>query len=151
MNYNVTISIFLMPHFFGKPMKHVFWKLYFLLLQWSLDAFTLFASTFVLYFSLFVLQEYNLRGYPLQHTLIFCQFVESDTKCLGLKYIADSMLFAEVIKISKIEKMRFPNYFDACDESSSYLASRSYEALEKKLFTKNCLLGPPLPGDILSF
>ena len=42
--------------------------------------------------------------------------------------------------------MRFSSYFDACDESSSYLASRSYEALEK-----NCSLGPPLPGDILSF
>ena len=61
------------------------------------------------------------------------------------------MLFGGVIKILKIEKMRFSSYFDACDESSSYLASRSYEALEKKFFTKNCSLGPPLPGDILSF
>ena len=89
---------------------------------------------------------------PLQHTLIFCQFVESDFKGLGLKYFAGWMLFGGVIKISKIEKMRFSSYFDACDESSSYLASRSYEALEKKkLFTKNCSLGPPLPDDILSF
>ena len=48
--------------------------------------------------------------------------------------------------------MRFSSYFDACDESSAYLASRrSYEALEKKFFTKNCPLDPPLPGDILSF
>ena len=72
-------------------------------------------------------------GYsPLQHTLIFCQFVESDPKGLGLKYFAGWMLFGEVIKISKIEKMRSSSYFDACDESSSYLASRSYEALDKK-------------------
>ena len=91
------------------------------------------------------------EGTPLQHTLIFCQFVESDPKGLGLKYFAGWMLLGGVIKISKIEKMRFFSYFDACDESSSYLASRSYEALEKKLFTKNCSLGPPLPGDILSF
>ena len=28
------------------------------------------------------------RGTPLQHTLIFCQFVESDPKGLGLKYLA---------------------------------------------------------------
>ena len=72
-------------------------------------------------------------GYPpLQHTLIFCQFVESDPKGLGLKYLAGWMLFGGVIKISKIEKMRFSSYFDACDESSSYLVSRFYEALEKK-------------------
>ena len=61
------------------------------------------------------------------------------------------MLFGGVIKISKIEKMRFSSYFDACDESSSYLAFRSYEDLEKELFTKICSLGPSLPGDILSF
>ena len=74
----------------------------------------------------------NLRGggYPLQHTLIFGQFVESDPKGLGLKYFAGWMLFGWVIKISK---MRFSRYFDACDESSSYLAFRSYEALEKKI------------------
>ena len=42
------------------------------------------------------------------------------------------MLFGGVRKISKIEKMRFSSYFDACDESSSYLASLSYDALEKK-------------------
>ena len=77
----------------------------------------------------------NLRGgYPLQHTIIFCQFVESDPKGLGLKYFAGWMLFGGVIKISKIEKMRFSSYFNVCDESSSYLVSRSYEALEKKLF-----------------
>ena len=71
-------------------------------------------------------------GYPLQHTLIFCQFVESEPKGLGLKYFAGWMLFGGVRKISKIEKMRFSSYFDVCDESSSYLASRSYEVLEKK-------------------
>ena len=86
-------------------------------------------------------------GTPLQHTLIFCQFVESDPKGLGLKYFAGWMLFGGVRKIEKIEKMRFSSYFDTCNESSSYLASRSYEALEKK----NCSLAPPLPGNILSF
>ena len=95
---------------------------------------------------------FTLGGYPHQHNLIFCQFVESDPKGPGLKYLAGWMLFGRVIEISKIEKMRFSSYFDACDESSSYLASRrSYEVLEKKFFTKNCPLGPPLPGDILSF
>ena len=62
-----------------------------------------------------------------------------------------SMLFGEVIKVSKIERMHFSSYFGACDESGSYLASLSYEALEKKFFTKNCSLGLSLPGDILSF
>ena len=61
------------------------------------------------------------------------------------------MLFGGVIKISKIEKMHFSSYLHACDESSSYLASRSYEALENKFFTKNCSLAPPLQGDILFF
>ena len=61
------------------------------------------------------------------------------------------MLFGGVRKISKIEKMRLSSYFDACDESSSYLASRSYEALEKNSSPKNCSLGPPLASDILSF
>ena len=61
------------------------------------------------------------------------------------------MLFGGVRKISRIEKIRLSSYFDACDESSSYLASRSYEPLEKKFFTENCSLGPPLPGDILFF
>ena len=43
------------------------------------------------------------------------------------------MLFGGVRKISKIYFLiRFSSYFDACDESSSYLTSRSYEALEKK-------------------
>ena len=80
-------------------------------------------------------------GIPLQHTLIFCQFVESDPKGLVLKYLAGWMLFGRVIKISKIEKMRFSSYFDACDESSSYLAFRSYEALEKKLFVGSISTG----------
>ena len=93
-----------------------------------------------------------MRGTPFNIPSFFCQFVESDPKGLRLKYLADWMLFGKVIKISKIEKMRFSSYFDEFDESSSYLASRSYEALEKKkFFTKNCSLGPPLPGDILSF
>ena len=74
------------------------------------------------------------RGVPLSNIpSFFCQFVESDPKGLRLKYFAGWMLFDEVIKISKIEKMRFSSYFDACDESSSYLASRSYETLEKKI------------------
>ena len=72
-------------------------------------------------------------GTSLQHALIFCQFVESDTKGLWLKYLAGRMLFGEVIEISKIEKMRFSSYFDACNESSSYLAFRSHKALEKKI------------------
>ena len=72
-----------------------------------------------------------LTGYPLQHTFIFCQFVESDPKGLGLKYLTGWMLFGGVIKISKIEKTRFFSYFDAFDESNSYLTSCSYEALEK--------------------
>ena len=103
--------------------------------------------------NLIIETEYTLdiRGYPLQHTIIFCQFVESDSKGPGLKYLADWMFFGRIMEISKIEKMRFSSYFDACDECSSYLASRSYEALEKKLFTKNCSLAPPLPVDILSF
>ena len=82
-------------------------------------------------------------GYPppLQHTLSFCQFVESDPKGLGLKYFAGWMLFGRVIKILKIEKMRFSSYFDACDESSSYLASRSYEALQKKMVHEKLFVG----------
>ena len=88
--------------------------------------------------NLIIETEYTLdiRGYPLQHTIIFCQFVESDPKGPGLKYLADWMLFGRVIIISKIEKMRFHSYFDACDECSSYLASRSYEALKKNYSRK---------------
>ena len=96
----------------------------------------------------------DLRGAsPLRHTLIFCQFVESDPKGLGSKYLAGWMLFVGVIKISKIEKMRFSSYFDAFDESISYLASRSYEALEKRIVHEKLFveLGPSLPGDIRSF
>ena len=85
--------------------------------------------------------DLRLRGVPLQHTLIFCQFVGSDPKDLELKYFAGWMLFGRVIKISKIEKMRFSSYFDACDESSSYLASRSYEALEKKIVHEKLFVG----------
>ena len=80
-------------------------------------------------------------GTPLPHTLIFCQFEESDPKGLGLKYFAGWMLFGGVRKISKIEKMRFSSYFDACDESSSYLASRSYEVLEKKIVHEKLFIG----------
>ena len=98
-----------------------------------------------------ILSTTHLKRYPLQPTLIFCQFVESNSKGPGLKDLAGWMLFGGVIKVLKIEKMRFYSHFDAYDESSSYLASRSYEALEKKFFTKNCSLGPLLPGDILSF
>ena len=81
------------------------------------------------------------EGTPLPHTLIFCQFVESDPKGLGLKYFAGWMLLGGVRKISKIEKMRFSSYFDACDESSSYLASRSYEVLEKKIVHEKLFIG----------
>ena len=80
-------------------------------------------------------------GYPIQHTLIFCQLVESDPKGLEFKYLAGWMLFGRVIKISKIEKMRFSSYFNACDESSSYLAFRSYEALEKKIVHEKLFVG----------
>ena len=56
------------------------------------------------------------------------------------------MFFCGVIKISKIEKMRFCSYFDACDESSSYLASHSYEALEKKIVHEKLLVGSTSTG-----
>ena len=85
----------------------------------------------------------RLRGYPLQHSLIFCQFVESDPKGLGLKYLAGWMLFSGVIKI---EKMHFSNYCDACDDSSSYLASRSYEALEKNIVHEKLFVGSTSTG-----
>ena len=88
----------------------------------------------------------DLRGCPLQHTLIFCQFLESDPKDLGLKYFVGWMVCGGVIKISKIEKMRFFSYFDACDENSSYLASRSYEALEKKLVHEKLFVGSTSTG-----
>ena len=56
------------------------------------------------------------------------------------------MLFGGVIKILKIEKMRFSSYFDACDESSSYLASHSYEALEKKILHEKLFVGSTSTG-----
>ena len=51
------------------------------------------------------------------------------------------MHFDGVIKISKFEKMRFSSYFDACDGNSSYLACRSYEALEKEIVHEKLFVG----------
>ena len=85
-------------------------------------------------------------GIPLKHALIFSQFLESDPKGLVLKYLADWILFGAVIKISKIDKKRFSSYFDACHESSSYLAFRSYEALEKKIVHEELFLGSTSTG-----
>ena len=53
------------------------------------------------------------------------------------------MLFAEVRKISKI---RFSRYFGACDQSSFYLATRSNQALEKKILHEKLFVGSTSTG-----